>query len=277
MRKVSSKNLIGISGHKSVLCKAFVNKFKKKYFYTFYKGRIENKNKFNNWLIRNNKINYFINFAAITSVSECEKNKKKAMNINYKANVTIINCLNQSILKNFNYFLYISSSHVYKPSFKFLHEKSQRIPSNYYGLTKKKFEDYIEKFKTKFNFNIGIARIFNFYSPKKIKGFFINDIILKSRKSKKLTLGTINTCRDYIDIVDIVKALDLMISKKLSSSFNICSGIKYNLLHIVQKITKSKKIYLDYKKKYKEGIFGNNSKIIKHGWKITGKKLYDLI
>ena len=277
MRKVSSKNLIGISGHKSVLCKAFVNKFKKKYVYTFYKGRIENKNKFNNWLIRNNKINYFINFAAITSVSECEKNKKKAMNINYKANVTIINCLNQSILKNFNYFLYISSSHVYKPSFKFLHEKSQRIPSNYYGLTKKKFEDYIEKFKTKFNFNIGIARIFNFYSPKKIKGFFINDIILKSRKSKKLTLGSINTCRDYIDIDDIVKALDLMISKKLSSSFNICSGIKYNLLHIVQKITKSKKIYLEYEKNYKKGIFGNNRKIIQHGWKISGKKLYDLI
>ena len=68
-----------------------------------------------------------------------------------------------------------------------------------------------------------------------------------------------------------------MISKKLSSSFNICSGIKYNLLHIVQKITKSKKIYLDYDKNYKKGFFGNNKKIINHGWRIVGKKLYEII
>lgn len=277
MRKASSKRVMGISGHKSVLCNAFVKEFKNKYIYKFYKGRIESKKKFNIWLVRNNKINFFINFAAITSVSECEKNKKRALNINYKANINIVNCLNQSYLKNFKYFLFISSSHVYKPSFKLLNEKSQRVPSNYYGLTKKKFEDYIEIFKKKFNFNIGVARVFNFYSPRKTKGFFINDIISKSRKNKVIKLGSINTYRDYTDTADIVRALDLMISKKLSSAFNICSGIKYNLLDIVLKIIKSKKIYLEYEKNYKEGIFGNNKKIINHGWRITGKKLYDLI
>ena len=77
MRKASSKRVMGISGHKSVLCNAFVKEFKNRYIYKFYKGRIESKKKFNIWLVRNNKINFFINFAAITSVSECEKKTKR--------------------------------------------------------------------------------------------------------------------------------------------------------------------------------------------------------
>ena len=87
---------------------------------------------------KNSDINYFVHLAAISSIRETNKNPRKTYKINSSAPINIIKKLNNAKLKNFQYFLFSSSSHVYKPSLNDLSEKSTRKPSTIYGKSKKK-------------------------------------------------------------------------------------------------------------------------------------------
>ena len=129
MKKVSKK-IVAITGAKGALGSKFIKKFQKKYSFRVYKNRIENKKKLNNWLNKNLDIQYFIHFAAISSVIETKKNPKKTYTVNSTASIELIKRLNHYKFSKLNYFLFSSTSHVYKPSSKRLSESALRKPSN---------------------------------------------------------------------------------------------------------------------------------------------------
>ena len=187
MKNHSGKNktVIAYIGHKSVLAKSFVKYYYKDFIFKCYSGDIRNSNKLKLWLIKNPDINVFINFAAITSNKNCEKDKEKAFEVNYKSPMRLINLLNNTNIKKFKYFLSLSTSHVFKKSNFKLKESSPKKPINYYGVTKLALENYILKNQNKFKFRIGIARIFNYYNNGQKKGFFVNDVIKQIKQKKK--------------------------------------------------------------------------------------------
>ena len=135
MKKVSKK-IIGITGHKGALGTHFINKYKKKVDFRIYKKRIENSKNFKLWVNKNSDIEIFIHLAALSSIKKNERNEKKTHNINTQSSINIINILNNSKLIHFKYFLFASTSHVYKPSFNKLSEKSLRKPRSIYGKSK---------------------------------------------------------------------------------------------------------------------------------------------
>ena len=120
MKKVYKKKIV-VTGGNGLLGSHFRKKYKQKYIIIKYPHRIEYFKKFQNW-IKNKKFNYFIHFAAITK-NESKKFKKTLNLINVKSSINIINSLNRYKIKNFNYFLFISSSHVYGYSNKKISEK----------------------------------------------------------------------------------------------------------------------------------------------------------
>ena len=77
------KLVIAYTGTKSVLAKSFIKSYYKDFIFKSYSGDITNYMKFEVWLKKNIDINIFINFAAITSHVRCEKNKKKATDVNF--------------------------------------------------------------------------------------------------------------------------------------------------------------------------------------------------
>ncbi|MBL6786111.1 MAG: NAD(P)-dependent oxidoreductase [Candidatus Pelagibacter bacterium] len=269
MKKVS-KQIIGITGSKGALGSQFIKKYKTKFNFRIYNDRVENKKKFEQWLNNNLDIKYFIHLAAISSVYATNRNSKKTYKINSAATINIIKKLNKTKLSNFKYFLFSSSSHVYKPSLKNLVENSNRNPSTIYGKSKKRVEDYIIKNHKKIKFKIGIARIFNFYSAKHKKGFFIQDIKKKMKsKNKILTIKKINTCRDYIDLNQLCEIIFFMLNKRISTSINVGSGKKINLINLIE-IIKNKygfKKKLNYEKKVYPGLFANINLLRKLGYK----------
>ena len=80
----------------------------------------------------------------------CNKNKNEALLTNFKSVVDILNIVQSNKFKDFNYFLTISSSHVFKKTFKKLNENSTKKPSNFYGKSKLKLENFILKNSNKF-------------------------------------------------------------------------------------------------------------------------------
>lgn len=272
----NQKPIIAYIGIKSFLAKKFVSKYKKKFIFRPIKLDITNSKNISKWLKANKNINILINFAAITSVKKCEKNKKKAINVNCNSVISLLNLIKKHKLKHFKYFLALSTSHVFKPSKILLKENSSKNPKNYYGLTKLKLENYILKNKNRYYFKIGIGRIFNYYDTEiKKKGFFINDIIKKlSNNSKKNFFKNTNTFRDFILLNDINNAIYKMVILNLENDFNICSGKKIYLPKIINYINtkiKNKRLYFDNKNL--GDIIGSNKKLLKKGWIFSRKSL----
>jgi dTDP-4-dehydrorhamnose reductase len=266
----NNKLIVGCLGPKSTLAKIFVKQYKKKIIFKEFKGSIVNQQLVKDWLIKNKNINILINFAAITSVKQCEKNRRKALEVNCTSVIKIFKILNTIKMTNFDYFLVLSSSHVFKKSFTKLKENSLKKPSNYYGFSKLSLEKYIFNNYKKFFFKIGIARIFNYYS-KNSKGFFINDAIKKfNKKNRIIKFENIKTYRDYISTKDICTAIYKMISRKMTHDFNICSGKKIFLPIIIKKINqkyKNKNIII--KNKRLGDLVGSNVKLKSKGWRIS--------
>jgi len=255
LKKIYKKKIV-ITGGSGLLGSYFYKKYKNIYSITKYPNRIEKFKKFEKWL-SNRKFNYFIHFAAITK-NESKQFKKILNLVNVKSPIRILNAVNKKKINDFSYFLFISSSHVYGYSKVKIKETKKRIPKNIYGKTKKKVEDYIINNRKKFNFRIGIARIFNSTGPKQKKGNFVPDMVAKMKNIK--IIKNINQFRDFIHIDDVSKSIKLLIEKEIENPINLSSGEKINLINACKILNKNfvkKKISFDLKKG--KDIFGDNT------------------
>ncbi len=275
MKKVSKK-IIGITGANGALGTAFIKKYKKNFIFKVYKKKIEDQKYFNYWIKKNYNIEIFIHLAAISSIEACNKNPRKAYFVNYHSVIKILDILNKE-LKSLRFFLFSSTSHVYKPSFKKISETKKRLPLSIYGKSKKKTEDYIIKNKKKFNFKVGITRIFNFYTSKHKRGFFIHDIKKRLNKNyKKIILKKVNTDRDYININQLCEIIFFVIKKKIDTPLNVGSGMSINLINLTKmlaRINSQKNMIIFEKRKY-PGFIANINLLRKFGYKRKIKKFY---
>lgn len=270
---LNKKKVIGYTGKGSVLSKSFIKKYSDDFIFKKYRYDINDLGAFQKWIDNHKNINILINFAAITSTIRCNKNKKLALITNYSSPKEILKIINNSKLKNFSYFLSVSSCHVFKKSFKRLNENSKKIPESYYGKTKLRLENYIDNNRKKFYFKIGVARIFNYFNHSFKKGFFINDIIIKLKNNDdEIKFRNINTVRDFISMNEINTALYKMIEIEFDKDVNICSGKQTflpDIINYLNKKIKNKKIFFDSKKI--PGFLGSNLRLKKIGWKNNSK------
>ena len=261
MKKTYKKKIV-ITGGSGLLGSYFYKKYKNIYSITKYPHRIEKFKKFQKWL-SNRKFNYFIHFAAITK-NESKQFRKILNLVNVKSPIRILNTINKKKINDFSYFLFISSSHVYGYSKVKIKETKKRVPKNIYGKTKKKVEDYIINNRKKFNFKVGIARIFNSTGPKQKIGNFVPDMIYKMKKLKNIK--NINQYRDFIHIDDVSRSIKCLIEKQVQNPINISSGKKVNLIKacdILNKKYVKKEMIYDLKKG--KDIYGDNALLRKLG------------
>ena len=272
MKKASKKKIV-ITGGKGLLGSNFYIKYKKQYNIIKYPNRIEHFSKFHKWL-KSKNFDYFIHFAALTK-GESIKRKKSLNLINVKSTLNLINTIKKNNIRDFKYFLFISSSHVYGVSSKKINENKKTSPNNSYGLSKKKVEDYILKNRDKYKFKIGIARIFNVTGPKQKLGNFVPDIKKKIKKNN--FINNVNQYRDFIHIDDVMESLIILIKKKFYKPINISSGKKINLIQVCkiinQKFIKKK---ITFGKTRGSDLYGDN-KLLKSIGKTRFKNINQII
>ena len=258
---------------KAYLVQVFITNTKMTISIIRYPHRIEYFSKFKKWL-KNKNFNYFIHFAALTK-SESIKRKKSLNLINVKSTINLIKNLNQEKIRNFKYFLFISSSHVYGTLSKKVKENKKTSPNNSYGFSKKKVEDFIFKNRNKFGFKIGVARVFNSTGPKQKLGNFVPDMIKKIKRND--FIDNVNQYRDFIHIDDVTESLLLLIKKKFYKPINISSGKKINLIKVCEIINQTYvKRKIIYGKKRGKDLYGDN-KLLKSIGKRKFKNIYQII
>ena len=272
MKKASKKKIV-ITGGRGLLGSYFYTKYKKQYNIIRYPNRIEHFSKFQKWL-KNRNFDYFIHFAALTK-GESIKRKKSLNLINVKSTLNLIKSINNKNVRDFKYFLFISSSHVYGTSTKKINEKYKTSPNNLYGVSKKKVEDFILKNRNKYKFKIGIARIFNSTGPKQKLGNFVPDMINKIKKNN--FIDNVNQYRDFVHIDDVMESLILLIKKNFYKPINISSGKKINLIEVCKIINNTyiKKKIIFGKTRGKD-LYGDN-KLLRSIGKIKFKNIYQIV
>jgi GDP-4-dehydro-6-deoxy-D-mannose reductase len=101
-------------------------------------------------------------------------------------------------------------------------------------LLEKTLEKYIED-----GMDIIIARPFNHTGPGQLDGFIVPDLTSKILIQDEITVGPLNTSRDYTDVRDVVRAYRMIIEKPERSShrvYNVCSGVPTSRDQIIEKI-----------------------------------------
>ena len=254
-----------ITGHTGVIGANFIKQFPDN---NYVKCRIDirNKKKVFSWIKKNN-FDLFIHLAAIVSVKNVEKNLKDSFDVNFVGTKNIVDAFIKFKKKNF-WFFYSSTSHVYgsRENLTPFKETDKTKPLNYYAKTKINSEKYIiKKLNTK-NIKCCLGRIFSFTDINQELSFFIPSMFQKinSKKIKKFSLKNSDSLRDFIDVEEIVRSINLLYKKNSTGIFNICSGYHYSLQEILLKISKlckSKKKITFIKSQKRKNIIGNVNKL----------------
>ena len=211
--------------------------------------------------IKKKKIKIIWNFAALTDIKECEKNKKMA----YKTNVKLP--MNLSVLahKMKIKFVHISTDHFICKNYP-IKETSKVTTINYYARTKLLAEKKI----LKFNKNALIIRTNFFKSTSKKKSFY--EKILETTKRNKFSFLFNDVYFNPVSIKFLLEVMNKLILKKATGIFNISSDGLFSKYEFGLHVLKKKKLNKNFIIK---SSFASRKDLVKrpHNMSLCNKKL----
>ena len=235
--------------------------------FKFIFGDVRDKN-----LIKKNvkKQNIIIPLAALVGAPLCEKYKKEAKEINFESVQYMLKIINkrQKII-----FPTTNSGYGIGQKGKYCDENSPLNPISFYGKTKADAEKIVLKFKNSICFRL--ATIFG-YSYRMRTDLLVNNFVYEALKYKKLKLYEPHFRRNYIHILDVVRAFIFAIeefNKLKSNTYNLgLSSANLTKLMLAKKIKKQFKdlkisIIRNRKDPDQRDYFVSNKKIEKKGFK----------
>lgn len=183
------------------------------------------------------KPNMIIHLAALHFIPYCDKHPKEVLKVNLKGTENLLKIAKEFKINNF---LFASTAAVYAPSNRMHAENNALKPIDIYGRSKKLAEEKIISYSKKNpTFKFVILRLFNIYGYDDNIPHFIPEIIKKIKNSLKISVGNLETIRDYIYIDDIIDAIFLIMKKNENCNnqiYNLGTGIGTSGIEVVKLI-----------------------------------------
>lgn len=187
-----------------------------------------------------NSVQTLIHLAAVSDVTFCNTNPKTC----YEINVDGTNKLLEIARKKDANVILASSSHVYgNPKTLPIKENDKSYPSSIYSSSKIMSEVLCETYSRTYGLNITVLRLFSVYGPNSPKHNLIQNIIKQIKTKQTVSLGNINTKRDFIYIDDVIDAFYnvVRIQKKGFNVYNICTNKSTSIKEICNKLIRYNK------------------------------------
>jgi GDPmannose 4,6-dehydratase len=266
---------------------------KKPYNYNYLK--IQKKVKFEKLDIKNKAlIHKIINkyepekifyFAGQSSIPKSLKSPEETFQSHYNGTKNFLDVLKEKNLKI--KFFKANSGYIFSPN-KGRIDLNCKFSSNknpYVKAQKKSFK-LLKKYR-QFGLNLSNLIFMQVESPLRHKDFLIKKVCLGAKNRKKITVGNINTYRDYSWITEVVKAIilsaklsprDLIISagRKISGKEILSTAYKLNKLDFTKYYSINQKFYRKNENKILTGSIKNSSYLKKNfnfAFKIFGSSL----
>ena len=184
-------------------------------------------------------------FAGQSSIPKSLKSPKETFLSHYNGTKNFLDVLKEKNLKI--KFFKANSGYIFSPN------KGQidlncnfSANKNPYVKAQKKSFKLLKKYR-QFGLNLSNLVFMQVESPLRPKDFLIKKVCLGAKNRKKITVGNVNTYRDYSWITEVVKAI-LLTTKLSSNDFIISAGRKISGKEILAAAYKFNK--LDFKKYY---------------------------
>lgn len=165
---------------------------------------------------------------------------------------------------------------------KAIDENFKIYPQNPYAISKSALDFFSSIYYKAYGLPVSITRSFNHIGPGQSERFVVSDfarqiaLMEKGDMEPVIKVGNIETCRDFLDVRDTVKAYYYIVNKgKPGQVYNVCSGKKRKIKQLLDMlISMSKidniKVEID-REKFRaidvEIMYGDNSRLRRHtGW-----------
>ena len=185
-----------------------------------------------------------IHLAAQSYVPASFDDPKTTFNVNVLGTLNMLLALRECGFKG--RFLYVSSGDTYgavKNADLPIVETFIQTPRSPYGSSKVAAEVLCKQFSLTESFTIITARPFNHIGPKQSESFVVSGISKKmaeitlNEKRPILSLGNIESTRDFSDVRDVVRAYMDLLSEGVSGDvYNVCSGQETSIREVVAKL-----------------------------------------
>ena len=193
-------------------------------------------------IIKKEKIQYIINFAAQGMVAESWVNPEDWYLTNVVSNSILIKRLSKLKIKKY---LNFSTPEVYGNTTSLKKESNIFSPTTPYAISRSAQDLNLIAYCKTFNFPVVFTRAANIYGPYQQSFRIIPKIIISILTNKKIPIhGKGNTLRSFIYMLDVSQALYkiLLDKKNIGETFHISSKKFISILNLVKLIKKIMKI-----------------------------------
>ncbi len=183
------------------------------------------------WL-RTNRVDVLFHLAAIHYIPECNENPERTLRVNVEGTQSVLRAAAAGGVRQV---VFASSGAVYADQSEQLRESSPIGPVDIYGQSKWFGEKLCELAVELYGLNVVIARLFNNYGPRETNPHIIPEILKQLRTGNHLTLGRIDTVRDYIHVSDCAEALRRLAAARIAgiARVNVATGQGHTVAELI--------------------------------------------
>jgi GDP-4-dehydro-6-deoxy-D-mannose reductase len=193
-------------------------------------------------LIGDEKPDFLVHLAAISTIGESINNPSETYDINFGGVLNVLMALRECEFSG--RMLYVSSSEVYgliaETELPVIEERPLK-PLSPYAVSKIAAEALCYQWSQTVNFEIVMARPFNHIGPGQSERFAIADFARQIVAIKLgladpiMNIGDVDTTRDFTDVRDVVRAYQLLLNQDRCNGevFNVCSGTERSIRSLI--------------------------------------------
>ena len=186
-------------------------------------------------------VDFILHCAAQIDINKSVENPISDANVNILGTIQLLEFARKA---NVERFIYVSSAATYgQPQFLPITEDHPKNPVSPYGMSKYVAEKYVMLYSQLYNLKTSVILPFNIYSSLQKENDPYSGVIYKFIKKVKndespLIEGDGKQTRDFIHVIDIVKAIELILKNEnaIGRIFNVGTGIQTTILELAELI-----------------------------------------
>lgn len=175
--------------------------------------------------------------ASLANVGDSFEKRKFILEMNSSLQLNLLEAIREHASNS--KMLHVSTALMYEASNEAINEKSQLGPDNPYALSKLIQDMMVYTFVKSEKLNIVRVRPFNHIGERQTLGFVVADLAAAIAKVEKgqqdyISVGNLESVRDFSDVKDIVSAYILLMEKGQSGEvYNVGSGVSHSIKEIL--------------------------------------------
>jgi GDP-4-dehydro-6-deoxy-D-mannose reductase len=154
------------------------------------------------------------------------------------------------------YLLCVSSAEVYgapEPASLPWTEEAPVRPLSPYGSSKAAMEVLVGQYARAHGVRVGVVRAFNQIGPGQSREFVVSSLSrqmaeaeLRGEDRLRMTVGNVSARRDFTDIRDSAQAYVSMVKKRLTGTYNLCSGRALKIEELIERMASCSRLAVEF-------------------------------